>query len=125
MIAHPEEEVPEHWEDLVGHLRETGWDPAAFDQVELNKALAEFPAPEPASSRKRVAALTEDDLAYCTCGQCQADDPVRSADGGYPLEDDDDQNDIEVFRLVEAPPAAELAAAIRAVPLIDAALRLA
>jgi len=125
LVAHPGEEVPEHWEDLVRHLRETGWDPAAFDQAELNKALAEFPAPEPASSRKRVATLTEDDLAYCTCGQCQAGDPVRSADGGYLLEDDDDEDDIEVFRLVEAPPAAELAAAIRAVPLIDAALRLA
>lgn len=125
LVADPEGEVPEHWEDLVRHLRETGWDPAAFDQAELNKALAKFSAPEPASSRKRVAILTEDDLAYCTCGQCQAGDPVRSADGGYLLEDDDDEDDIEVFRLVEAPPAAEVAAAIRAVPLIDAALRLA
>jgi Plasmid pRiA4b ORF-3-like protein len=122
LVAHPQKDVPEHWEDLVGHLRETGWDPAAFDQAELNEALAGFPAPEPASSPKRIATLTEDDLAYCTCGQCQAGDPVRSADGGYLLEDDDD---IEVFRLAEAPPVAELAAAIRAVPLIDAALRLA
>ena len=72
LVAHPEEEVPEHWEDLVRHLREAGWDPAAFDQAELNKALAGFSAPEPASSRKRVATLTEGDLAYCTCGQCQA-----------------------------------------------------
>jgi hypothetical protein len=126
LVTHPEEEVPEHLEDLVGHLREAGWDPAAFDQAELNEALAGFSAPEPvpgaAPSRKRVAVLTEDDLAYCTCGQCQAGEPVRSADGDYPLEDDDDS---EVFRLVEAPPTAELAAAIRAVPLIDAALRLA
>jgi hypothetical protein len=122
LVAHPEEEVPEHWEDLVGHLRESGWDPAAFDQGELNEALAGLSAPEPgAASRKRVAVLTEDDLAYCTCGQCQPGDPVRSVDGGYLLEDDD----IEVFRLAEARPAAELAAAIRAVPLIDAALRLA
>lgn len=122
LVAHPEEEVPEHWEDLVGQLRETGWDPAAFDRAELNTALARLSAPEPASSRKRVATLTEDDLAYCTCGQCQAGDPVRSADGGYLLEDDDD---VEVFQFVEARPAAELAAAIRAVPLMDTALRLA
>jgi Plasmid pRiA4b ORF-3-like protein len=125
LVAHPEEEAPEQWEDLVGHLRETGWDPAAFDQAELNEALAGFSAPESAPpSRKRVAVLTEDDLAYCTCGQCQAGDPVRSPDGGYLLEDKDD-DDIEVFRLAEAPPAAELAADIRTVPLIDAALRLA
>jgi hypothetical protein len=61
LVAHPEEEVPEHWEDLVGHLRETGWDPAASHQAELNEALAEFSAPEPALSRKRVAVLTEDE----------------------------------------------------------------
>jgi hypothetical protein len=122
LVAHPEEKVPEHWEDLVGHLRETGWDPSDFDQAGLNEALAGFAGPESASSLKRFATLTEDDLAYCTCGQCRAGDPVRSVNGGYLLEDADD---IEVFRLVEVPSVAELAAAIRVVPLVEAALRLA
>lgn len=50
LVAHPEEEAPEHWEDLVGDLREADWDPAAFDLAELNEALAGFSAPEPASA---------------------------------------------------------------------------
>ena len=39
-MTHPEAEPPEHYEDLVYHLRDKGYDPAAFDPGELTATLS-------------------------------------------------------------------------------------
>jgi hypothetical protein len=129
LVTHPEAEPPEHFEDLVQHLRENGFDPATFEPSDLTRRLSELTvrtAHRPARTRKsqrRVQRLTNDDLDYCTCGQCQAGDPVRSVAGGFLTEEV--AAEPEVFRPVRLPSRDELAAAARRVPLIDDALRLA
>jgi hypothetical protein len=40
LVTHPEEEPPEHLEDLVSALRAHGHDPAAFDPAELSERLS-------------------------------------------------------------------------------------
>ena len=74
-------------------------------------------------NRRVVQRLTSEDLEFCTYGQCQAGDPVRSVDDGYLTEEV--PGDAEVFPVITLPPPAELVAQARRVPLIDDALRLA
>lgn len=129
LVTHPEQEPPEHLEDLVGHLRERGYDPAAFDPVELTARLSRLSvrtAASPVRTRKRtrqVQRLTSEDLEFCTCGQCQAGDPVRSVAGGYLTEEVTGAP--EVFPAITLPPRAELAECARRVPRFDDASRLA
>jgi hypothetical protein len=141
LVTHPEEESPEHFEDLVRQLRDEGYDPAAFDPAELTGRLsgltvraaaktaktgspqAKGKAGSRAGTQRKVQRLTSEDLEFCTCGQCRAGDPVRSADGGYLTEEV--PAEAEVFPAITLPPLAELAAAARDVPLVDDALRLA
>jgi Plasmid pRiA4b ORF-3-like protein len=40
LVTHPEEDPPEHFEDLVSGLRDEGYDPAAFDPAELTRRLS-------------------------------------------------------------------------------------
>ena len=74
-------------------------------------------------TRREVQRLSSEDLAFCTCGQCRAGDPVRSVNGGYLTEEVPD--DPEVFPVIMLPPHADLATQARRLPLIDDALRLA
>ncbi|HEY6790693.1 MAG TPA: hypothetical protein VI365_25630, partial [Trebonia sp.] len=116
-------------------------DPAAFDPAELTGRLsgltvraaaktASTVSPQAggkagsrAGTQREVQRLTREDLEFCTCGQCRAGDPVRSASGGYLTEEV--PAEAEVFPVITLPPLAELAAAARAVPLVNDALRLA
>jgi Plasmid pRiA4b ORF-3-like protein len=126
LVTHPEAEVPEDFEYLVPYLRDKGYDPAAFDPAELTGRLSGLTvraAAKTAGTQREVQRLTREDLEFCTCGQCQAGDPVRSADGGYLTEEV--PAEAEVFPAITLPPLAELAAAARDVPLVDDALRLA
>jgi Plasmid pRiA4b ORF-3-like protein len=130
LVTHPEADPPEHFEDLVSHLREKGYDPGAFDPAELTVRLAGLTVRTAAKAtrtrngtRRRIQRLTNEDLQFCTCGRCQVGDPVRSVDGGYLTEEV--PGDAEVFPVITLPPLAELAAHARRVPLIDDALRLA
>jgi hypothetical protein len=141
LVTHPEAEPPEHFEYLVRHLRDKGYDPAAFDPAELTGRLsgltvraaaktARTVSPQAggkagsrAGTQSKVQRLTREDLEFCTCGQCRAGDPVRSADGGYLTEEV--PTEAEVFPVITLPPLAELAAAARDVPLVGDALRLA
>jgi len=130
LVTHPEADPPEHFEDLVCHLREKGYDPGAFDAAELTVRLSGLTVRTAAKAtrtrtgtRRRIQRLTSEDLAFCTCGRCQAGDLVRSVDGSYLIEDV--PGDAEVFPVITLPPRAELAAQARRVPLIDDALRLA
>src|SRR6266536_525376 len=129
-VTHPEADPPEHFRDLVCHLREKGYDPGAFDPAELTARLSGLTvrtatkAPRTRNrTRRRTQRLTSEDLEFCTCGRCQAGDPVRSVDGSYLTEEV--PGDAEVFPVIRLPPPAELAAQARRVPLIDDALRLA
>jgi Plasmid pRiA4b ORF-3-like protein len=40
LVTHPEEDPPEHFEDLVSGLRDEGYDPGAFDPAELTRRLS-------------------------------------------------------------------------------------
>ncbi|MGW2256047.1 IS1096 element passenger TnpR family protein [Kitasatospora sp. NPDC001660] len=137
MLADPEPaDSEEVYADLVGELRERGHDPAAFDAREVSRALESLAlrTPGPAGRRRnggkdRALARrdgprpTEADLVHCTCGQCRVGDHVRSSPdlGGFP----DGAAEPELLPAVSLPPRAELAATARAVPLFDAASRLA
>ncbi len=88
LVTHPEADAPEHFEDLVSRLREKGYDPAAFDPAELTARLSGLTVRTAATAtrtrtrtQRRIQRLTREDLEFCTCGQCQAGDPVRSVDG--------------------------------------------
>ena len=130
LVTHPEADPPGHFQDLVCHLREKGYDPGAFDPAELTARLSGLTVRTAAKAtrtrnrtRRRTQRLTSEDLEFCTCGRCQAGDPVRSVDGSYLTEEV--PGDAEVFPVITLPPPAELAAQARRVPLIDDALRLA
>ncbi|GEM_PF-623175 len=130
LVTHPEADPPEHLEELVGYLREKGYDPGAFDPAELTARLSGLTVRPAATAtrtrtrtRRRIQRLTGDDVEFCTCGQCRAGDPVRSVTGGYLTEEV--PGDAEVFPVISLPPPGELAARARRVPLIDDALRLA
>jgi hypothetical protein len=130
LIAHPEATPPEHFEDLVSHLRKKGYEPGAFDPAQLTGTLSSLTVRTAAKATKtrtgvqrRVQRLTSEDLEFCTCGQCRAGDPVPSFDGGYLTEEV--PAEAEVFPVITLPPRAELAAQARRAPLIDHALRLA
>ena len=73
------------------------------------------------SSQSGGERLTSEDLEFCTCGRCQAGDPVRSVDGNYLTEEV--PRDAEVFPVITLPPHTKLAAQARRVPLIDDAFR--
>ena len=130
LVTHPEADPPEHFEDLVCQLREKGYDPGAFDPAELTARLSGLTVRTAAKAtrtrnrtRRGIQRLTSEDLEFCTCGRCQAGDPVRSVDGSYLTEEV--PGDAEAFPVITLPPRAELAAQARRVPLIDDALRLA
>ena len=130
LVTHPLADPPEHFEDLVCHLREKGYDPDAFDPGELTVRLSGLTVRTAAKAtrtrngtRRGIQRLTSEDLEFCTCGRCQAGDPVRSVDGGYLTEEV--PGEAEVFPVITLPPRTELAAQARRVPLIDDALRLA
>ncbi len=133
LVTHPEEEPPEHLEDLVAGLRDEGYDPSAFDPAELTRRLSSLnvrtavkatrTAKTRAAAQRKVQRLTSEDLEFCTCGQCRAGDPVRSADGGYLTEEV--PAEAEVFPVIALPPHADLAAQARQAPLVGTALRLA
>ena len=128
LVEHPQETPPEHFEDLVSHLRTTGYDPRAFDPAELSRELSGLTPRTAAGStgkrtRRQVQRLTSGDVAMCTCGHCQPGDPVRSFDGGFLTEEV--PVDTQVFPAVALPPAAELAAQARRAPLVADALTLA
>ncbi len=130
LVTHPEADPPEHFEDLVSHLREKGYDPGAFDPAELTVRLSGLTVRTASrgtrtrnGTRRGIQRLTSEDLEFCTCGRCQAGDPVRSVEGSYLTEEV--PADAEVFPVITLPPPAELAAQARRVPLIDDALRLA
>jgi len=133
LVTHPEENPPEHFEDLVSDLRDRGYDPGAFDPAELTRRLSGLTVRTAATAataantrtgtRRRVQRLTSEDLEFCTCRHCQAGDPVRSVNGGYLTEKA--PAEAEVFPVITLPPPADLAAQARVVPLIEDALRLA
>src|SRR6266498_103527 len=112
LVTHPEADPPEHFRDLVCHLREKGYDPGAFDPAELTARLSGLTvrtatkAPRTRNrTRRRTQRLTSEDLEFCTCGRCQAGDPVRSVDGSYLTEEV--PGDAEVFPVITLPPPAE------------------
>jgi Plasmid pRiA4b ORF-3-like protein len=103
LVTHPEEESPEHLEELVSELRVEGRDPSAFDPAVLSERL----------SRLAVRTATEPGKA------------ARSRKPGEAAGSEDEPAEAEVFPVIALPPLAELARAARAVPLLDDALRLA
>ncbi|KAB1142509.1 plasmid pRiA4b ORF-3 family protein [Streptomyces luteolifulvus] len=114
--------------ELVAELRAAGYDPAAFDRDGITAQLAQLtpvaasraakPPARDRVGRGGVRRLTAEDVALCTCGQCQVGDP---ADAGV----DGPADDLPVLRPVTLAPQKDLVAAVRGVPLFDAALRLA
>jgi hypothetical protein len=130
LVTHPEEDPPEHFEDLVSGLRDEGYDPGAFDPAELTRRLSGLTVRTAATAastrtgrRHRVQRLTSEDLEFCTCGHCQVGDPVRSVTDGYLPEEA--PAEVEVFPVITLPPRTDLAAQARRAPLIDDVLRLA
>ena len=105
LVTHPEEDPPEHWEDLVSNLRNTGYDPGAFDIAELTRRLSGL------NVRTAVTAAKP------------TDEPVRSAGRGRLTVEAPAR--AEVFPVITLPLSPDLAAQARRVPLIDDALRLA
>ncbi|HEX8007351.1 MAG TPA: hypothetical protein VF482_13070, partial [Trebonia sp.] len=103
LVTHPEAEPPEHFEDLVCHLRKQGYDPTAFDQAELTAELS---------------GLTVRTAAKATRTR-------NRARRGIQLLTSEDPGEAEMFPVIALQPRAELAAQARRVPLIDDALRLA
>jgi hypothetical protein len=108
LVTHPEEDPPEHFADLVADLRDRGYDPAAFDPVELTRRLSGLQVrtaathAKPADTRTGTRRPVDDD--YLT------EEPPAEA---------------EVFPVITLPPPTDLAAQARRAPLIDDALRLA
>jgi hypothetical protein len=130
LVEHPQETPPEHFEDLVTDLRKRGWDSRAFDPAALSRRLSRMTvrtavkgSGRKSATRRQVQRLTSDDLAFCTCGRCQAGDPVRAAGGGFLNEEV--PVPAEVFPAVTLPPTAELAAQARRAPLVADAFLLA
>lgn len=114
--------------ELVAELRAAGYDPAAFDRDGITARLA-WLTPDTVSGKAKpptgdgagrggVRPLTAEDVALCTCGQCGVGGPVDAGADG-PAED------VPVLRPVTLAPREDLFAAVRGVPLFDAALRLA
>ncbi|MGW1563972.1 IS1096 element passenger TnpR family protein [Streptomyces sp. NPDC002144] len=109
--------------ELVAELRATGYDPAAFDQGGITARLAQL-TPDTVSGEVKPprgdragrggARRTAADVTVCTCGQCGVGHPV-----------DGRAADVPVLRPVTLAPQEDLVAAVRGVPLFDAALRLA
>jgi hypothetical protein len=104
LVTHPEADPPEHFEDLVSHLREQGHDPGAFDPTELTRRLSGLKVRTAAKAtrtrtgtRRTIQRLTSEDV------------PAEA----------------EVFPVITLPPLADLAAQARRAPLIGDALRLA
>jgi Plasmid pRiA4b ORF-3-like protein len=130
LVEHPQERPSEDFDGLVTHLRKRGWDPRAFDPGALSDQLSRMTVRTAAkgsgrksATRRQVQRLTSDDLAFCTCGQCQAGDPVRAMGGGFLLEEV--PVPAEVFPAITLPPTAELAAQARQAPVVADAFRLA
>ncbi|MDL5198814.1 plasmid pRiA4b ORF-3 family protein [Streptomyces sp. ALI-76-A] len=114
--------------ELVAELRATGYDKAAFEREAITARLAQL-TPDTVSGHAKpptgaraghggVRRLTAEDVALCTCGQCGVGGPV---DAGV----DEPAEDVPVLRPVILAPQEDLVAAVRGVPLFDAALRLA
>ncbi|MFI8194534.1 plasmid pRiA4b ORF-3 family protein [Streptomyces sp. NPDC085946] len=114
--------------ELAAELWATGYDPAAFSQDEITARLAHLtpdtvpgamkPLVHNRAGHGGVRRLTDEDVALCTCGRCRVGDPVDAGVDG-PTED------MPVLRPVTLVPQEDLVAAVRGVPLFDAALRLA
>ncbi|MFK0256613.1 hypothetical protein [Streptomyces sp. NPDC090445] len=114
--------------ELVAELRAAGYDPAAFDRDGITTRLAQLTPDTVAGHAKRptgdgagrgsVRRLTTEDVASCTCGQCEVGVPVGA-------EVDGPAEDVPVLRPVTLAPREDLVAAVRGVPLFDAALQLA
>lgn len=123
----PDEAGDGPYGELVAELRAAGYDPAAFDLDGITARLARLTpdtvsgtAQPPAGDRAGhggVRRLTAEDVASCTCGQCRVGDPV---DDGV----DEPAEDVPALRPVTLAPQEDLVAAVRALPLFDAALRL-
>lgn len=103
--------APEPWTDLVETLREEEFDPAGFDREALDRELAELDTQPPATAPAPRPARNAPSGRLCSCGKIH----------------DDEDLDVEFLpvRPASLAPRADLAAAARKVPLIDAALRLA
>ncbi|MER6076114.1 plasmid pRiA4b ORF-3 family protein [Streptomyces sp. NPDC001817] len=102
--------APEPWTDLIETLRQEGFDPVSFDHEALDRELAELdPQPPTTASTPRLA-RNSTGRRPCSCGE---------------IHDDEDLVEFLPARPVILAPRADLAAAARQVPLIDAALRLA
>lgn len=103
LVSHPAETPPEHFEDLVSHLRAKGYDPEAFDPAELSR---------------RLSGLTVRTAVKATRTRAGTQRQVQRLTEEVPA-------DPEVFPVITLAPRAELAARARRAPLIDDALRLA
>ncbi|WRZ95590.1 plasmid pRiA4b ORF-3 family protein [Streptomyces sp. NBC_01007] len=113
--------------ELVAELRAADYDPAAFDRDGITARLAQLtPATVPGraqppagdrAGRGGARRLTAEDVVVCTCGQCEVGGP---ADGGV----GELAEDVPVLRPVSLAPQEDIVAAVRDVPLFDAALRL-
>ncbi|WP_406252692.1 plasmid pRiA4b ORF-3 family protein [Streptomyces atratus] len=123
LLDHPDRGGVDAYGGLVAELRAAGHDPAVFDPDKVTGRLARL-TPDTVSARAGQPAgrgsarqLTAEDVASCTCGRCRVGDPV-DADGEGPAED------VPLLRPVTLAPREDLVAAVRGVPLLDAALRL-
>ncbi|MFD9358441.1 plasmid pRiA4b ORF-3 family protein [Streptomyces sp. NPDC060031] len=131
LLDHPDGAGHDPYGELIADLRAQGYDPAVFDKGEVTARLARLAvgtvsagAPAP---REGVERLTARDVELCTCGRCRVGDPVVSA--GVDFEDfegfEDPDELAAPLRPVTLAPREDLVAAVRSVPVFDAALRLA